>query len=620
MGNLCCSAQPETHPEITRHQLHSCLALRNGAGGYLSAQRLGQSDRDGLDACRRALAAGAPMPSDAGARQGAIQAQLNLGGRQPPPVAGNPNQMVWLPNTPHCDLCVLTRPGYGTLLRPAHVRDKVDIKEGNKVGVIAHHTVLEVHEVVGRRGRITEPLVGWLSLWTTDGRPVVVECPQLWMLPAVWRGIHARLDRLEQLESQAPPLAPPSSAVLSQAFATLFECDDQGGALATGGSQGGSSQPPKGFWDAMMNEVSCVNAARGAQQGGLLTAWEAENLWQHLETTDMGTIGFEAFCSSCQRGSLRRPGAWAAELVYRRCAMREGCAVRDDYDYAKSTLQNHQPQAGGGGASFEASVYREHRGQLERADGAARWHKGMLYTSERVQWQDLLVSSLVPRTPPRARPVALFTAGLPGAGKSYTASWLTQAGVISPDSVVRVDVDAIRQLLPEWGGYCAKHAAKPAAASELTHSEAALIAEIALETALSMDQDVWFDSTMQDMTYFERVFRRLRAQSPSRRVCVLWVTAPEEVCKRRCRERAQAPPQGEGRGVPDAHFAHCLKVLKEPRKALSAGADFLGIVSNDTDRSAPVLQHWEQKLVPDSAGSRVDTSGDWSGLYQLFAG
>jgi hypothetical protein len=63
-----------------------------------------------------------------------------------------------------------------------------------------------------------------------------------------------------------------------------------------------------------------------------------------------------------------------------------------------------------------------------------------------------------------------------GAGKGHTLAWMSKTGFFPLESLVRIDPDMFRTLLPEWPQYVA-HA--PLDAGTLTHKEAGFIQEIA---------------------------------------------------------------------------------------------------------------------------------------------
>jgi hypothetical protein len=49
--------------------------------------------------------------------------------------------------------------------------------------------------------------------------------------------------------------------------------------------------------------------------------------------------------------------------------------------------------------------------------------------------------------------VTVFTCGLPGVGKTFALSWMSEHGYFPLESIVRVDPDYFKLIMPEWKGY-----------------------------------------------------------------------------------------------------------------------------------------------------------------------
>jgi dephospho-CoA kinase len=132
---------------------------------------------------------------------------------------------------------------------------------------------------------------------------------------------------------------------------------------------------------------------------------------------------------------------------------------------------------------------------------------------------------------------AVFTAGVMGAGKSYTIRKLDEKGVFPLSQFVVVDPDAIRRRLPEFERYVQ---VTPERAGELTRKEAGKISEILTTAALQRGQNVLVDGTLRNATWYISYFESLREKYQHLQIGILHVTAPREAILERAMVRTQS--------------------------------------------------------------------------------
>lgn len=145
----------------------------------------------------------------------------------------------------------------------------------------------------------------------------------------------------------------------------------------------------------------------------------------------------------------------------------EFAPVAADYDWTHSTADNYD-EARAGRAGPSEGFEREYAFARDRADYS--YH--VRYTRERQRWQNAVVRGVVTRTEAQPRPWLVFTCGPMGAGKGYALSWMSEHGHFPLESIVHVDPDHFRRLMPEWQEYRARD---PTTAGSLTHLESCFL-------------------------------------------------------------------------------------------------------------------------------------------------
>lgn len=131
--------------------------------------------------------------------------------------------------------------------------------------------------------------------------------------------------------------------------------------------------------------------------------------------------------------------------------------VPHDYDYNLSTEINYayspEKQTESISSTF-VGKYAEHRSQLDYS-----YHG--YYTPERQLFHDIIIDAFhetiikdgeVTCNVPTENWM-VFTAGAMGVGKGFVLRWMNGEGIFPMDAFVRVDPDAIRELLPESKDY-----------------------------------------------------------------------------------------------------------------------------------------------------------------------
>jgi predicted ABC-type ATPase len=156
---------------------------------------------------------------------------------------------------------------------------------------------------------------------------------------------------------------------------------------------------------------------------------------------------------------------------------------------------------------------------------------------ERTLLHGAILSELLKGRPRHERPDVAFMAGGPASGKSTLAQSL---GLTT--GAVRIDVDEVRQRLPEYGVWRQEGRED---AADLTHREASQIAKLALGTALGLGMQIVLDSVGgDDDGSFSTKIRSTLTRGARVRVC--YATVPVELALAREQERFEAT----GRRVP----------------------------------------------------------------------
>lgn len=225
------------------------------------------------------------------------------------------------------------------------------------------------------------------------------------------------------------------------------------------------------------------------------------------------------------------------------------------------------------------------------------------YTCERQQFQDSLIESMLKSTTSTStsgshqpqfasapedieeggacsakeiRNWIVFTAGVMGAGKSYTMKQLHEKGMFPLDAFVTVDPDTVRRHLPEFDLYVQQ---VPEKAGYRTRKESGMIAELLTEAALQRHQNVLVDGTLRNSTWYQEYFQNLRSRYPRLRIGILHVTAPREAVLERAMSRAKVT----GRVVPRDLLERTMLEVPKSIQILSKLVDFSVELNNPPD-------------------------------------
>ncbi len=215
------------------------------------------------------------------------------------------------------------------------------------------------------------------------------------------------------------------------------------------------------------------------------------------------------------------------------------------------------------------------------------------YSCARQRLQDFIIHSILAAAENESiknrhcrvspNPWVVFTAGVMGAGKSFTIRRLHEKGLFPLDTFVVVDPDEIRRLLPEFQIYLRTSAEN---AGALTRKEAGMMAEILSEAALERGQNVLKDGSLRDADWYKNYFNELRHSFPGIRLGIIHVTAPLGVILERVQERAKQT----GRIVPRAVIETSVKQVPISVEILKNHVDFFLEIDNATqDDGASVI-------------------------------
>ena len=154
----------------------------------------------------------------------------------------------------------------------------------------------------------------------------------------------------------------------------------------------------------------------------------------------------------------------------------------------------------------------------------ANWHGN--YNAARQRWQDAAVHRVVApdddRAGPTKKPWLVYTCGPMGAGKGWVMNWMSTLDILPLRSIVHIDPDRFKQMMPEWAGHVRRDAAS---AGTRCHKESGLLAELAQELAMRHRLHVWVDGSLRDHGWYERKFDELRAKHPTYKIALFYVRA-----------------------------------------------------------------------------------------------
>jgi len=181
------------------------------------------------------------------------------------------------------------------------------------------------------------------------------------------------------------------------------------------------------------------------------------------------------------------------------------------------------------------------------------------------------------------RPWILFTAGPMGVGKSYVLSKLFQRGLFPLDSFIKIDPDMLKSELPEMPGYLANG---PESAATKLHRESTQMADVMFEHALASKSSILVDGSLRDVEWYKTLFGRIRKEFPKYRLGILYVSASQEIIRKRAESRASMT----GRAVPEVLLQNSIDQVPRSVAALSPLTDTTFEISNNDGQPLSLVQ------------------------------
>ena len=261
-----------------------------------------------------------------------------------------------------------------------------------------------------------------------------------------------------------------------------------------------------------------------------------------------------------------------------------------EFDYSKSTKDNY--------ANEDLADFHGEFTNIRRSMDA-QYHGN--YTRERQLWQDEVIKRVSVRIDHQEEPWVVYTCGAMGAGKGFALAYMSKIGAFPLESIVHIDPDLFKQLMPEWQRYVS---VDERTAGTMCHRESGYIQEIAQEVAMRASQNVWVDGSLRDGDWFCQVFDDHHERFKNYRIAIFLVSASEDVAWERCQRRAVQT----GRSVPRDLFLDSTYAPDHVLSKLTPKVDFVARINNDG--AEPRLEAFES----------VDYSGEWDAIAEMFGG
>ncbi|EKE22070.1 MAG: zeta toxin [uncultured bacterium] len=151
----------------------------------------------------------------------------------------------------------------------------------------------------------------------------------------------------------------------------------------------------------------------------------------------------------------------------------------------------------------------------------------------------------IEKYPPTEKPFSFFMAGSPGSGKTeFSQRWIKE---MKPASIVRIDADEIRKIIPYYNG---KN-------SDIVQGAASLGVEKIYDHVLKNNQNALMDGTFANYTIASENIRR--SLKKNRKVGIFYIYQDPVIAWDFTRKREQL----EGRYVPKEAFADAFFKAKE---------------------------------------------------------
>lgn len=253
------------------------------------------------------------------------------------------------------------------------------------------------------------------------------------------------------------------------------------------------------------------------------------------------------------------------------------CNNLENYDYSKSTEEFYADDA-----EF-VGKYAAHRAVLDYT-----YHKK--YSIQRQIMQDRILDSfmgtiifdneLTCEIPQQNWIV--FTAGVMGSGKSHSLTWLSQHHIFPLTSFVRVDPDALRELLPENTNYNTLY---PQNSAQYTQKEAGYLSEILTGYALSVGKNVLVEGTLRDGAWYTQYITRTKQNYPKLKFGLFHFNCTLNTVIARCEKRGRQT----GRNVPLDVIERTLDQINNSMQILEEYMDVYYMFDSEGDM--PVITY-----------------------------
>lgn len=238
------------------------------------------------------------------------------------------------------------------------------------------------------------------------------------------------------------------------------------------------------------------------------------------------------------------------------------------------------------------------------------------YRKDRQWFHDSIIEDLLEHSDSTSvceyptEPWLILSAGVQGAGKSFTIHNLIRTGYLPLLTFVYVDSDEIQRMLPEFSTFCEN---SPTMVDALTSKEGGYIAETLTLAALQAGRNVVLDSALKDVDWYKDYVERLRQEFPCLKVGLIHIIAEPEVILKRVRLRGNETD----RSISEEQIRKALQSVPHNVSKITPNVDKVFVIRND---DSPRLEgcKWSEfaktfTQIPLSGklalGERMDMSG-----------
>lgn len=192
------------------------------------------------------------------------------------------------------------------------------------------------------------------------------------------------------------------------------------------------------------------------------------------------------------------------------------------------------------------------------------WHTNYTYKRQLVQ-DEIIDKLLEPSLESQDKPIAFFTCGGMGAGKTHLLKLFNKLDLFPLNNFSHIDPDKIKTYVPEIDLYKEHCHIK---ASSMVHHESSHIADIMMFYSVINKYNMIIDGTLSDSDYFKIIFKMLKDNDYT--VILMYVDVDEDVALNRCMLRYW----DTHRFVPKKFIINSLKKSKESYDVLKNDSDY----------------------------------------------